>query len=80
MAKNELDLAAEEYAENRLKSFPFPNSQKEYRLLLEIAFMEGSQWRLQYETNKVSEALKSLQHQQIQDASMREEAANAKQG
>jgi hypothetical protein len=78
MAKNELDLAAEQYADNRLKSFPFPGSQKEYRLLLEIAFMEGSQWRLQYETNKVSEALKSRQHQQIQDASMREEAANAK--
>ena len=41
----ELDKAAETYAEDRLTLYPFPQSRKQYQLLVEIAFMQGAQWQ-----------------------------------
>jgi len=36
--------AAESYVRDRLEKFPFPDSPNQFRLLMEIAFIEGAQW------------------------------------
>jgi hypothetical protein len=55
-----LQIAAESYVSNRLTLYPFPESAKQFRLLMEIAFMEGSQWYNRHVAERLGERVTQL--------------------
>lgn len=58
--ENALRIAAEAYVSDRLALYSFPESQNQYRLLMEIAFMEGAQWQSQRAIAKLDQRLSEL--------------------
>lgn len=58
--KDELEQAATAFSAQRVLTDLFPISDKHYRLLLEVAFIEGARWYQGREIAKLEQRLNEL--------------------
>lgn len=56
MPEESVAAAASAYSSDRLTLYPFPESEQEFRLLMEIAFIQGARWQQEQHMTALKEA------------------------